>query len=772
MAKLTACEAKALLRLQAQELKEKKARARKREKKREQRQQTQSAPRGQVFPSMFGIQPSVPARQMEPQAMAQSTPAVSPFAQSLLNIGFGTAQALLQYHMMNRGQWNRDQQERVRRVVNEGNQTDPERAEFGAQFEGEEQFENEEDEDEEGDEEQQNQGGDDRPDDDQQGGGAGAGGGGGQGGGGGGNQNQNQGAGGGAGGGGGGGQGGNQGQGFGGGAGGGGGGGQGGGGNQGQNQGFGGGAGGGGGGGGQGGRGGRFFAQAPEDDDEDDDFKDAPEDDAENDDFKDPFTPPPRTVRKRWNESLGAWEEEERTAKRLNQSIPFSFGQQMDIPPPQDQMIFVPDPVYREWHGYSDERKKVFLDGMPRDKQLSYLRGYNNWLERNRRPADPNDPAFWDQTKVNVPLRQPAIPANPIFFERPSILPENPRELLNMIPEGRAPAPPVPGPIIPNMDALAERRERNRQRNEARVAQSEERKSRIQALLDQSQQLRLQFNEPIQALNEDESPRMSPYMTNAEYRNMQAVDQAFQTSTDLRRREEELMQTRNVIDNMRRQDMKSDDLVAQLNSQLKRAQDDAKEVDSLVSANQNADLIAAQAKKNKRVMFNKIDEDINIPLGTPTKQSALQPYDTFYARRTPGFHLGDRQDIYDWSNQQEDEEREKYAQSPLFGRSMALEMSNIPNMENATGVSSTGRVQYPRIPNPNFGGNEAPASLNPYAGSQSEASSSIGSLNIADNENWTEANAYNFDADISNPGRFDNPNVAAQYEATGETFFE
>jgi hypothetical protein len=161
-------------------------------------------------------------------------------------------------------------------------------------------------------------------------------------------------------------------------------------------------------------------------------------------------------------------------------------------------------------------------------------------------------------------------------------------------------------------------------------------------------------------------------------------------------------------------------------------------------------------------MFNNQDKDINIPLGTPTKQSERVPYDTFYARRTPGFHLGDRQEIYDWSNQQEDEERENYARSPLFGRSMALEMSNIPNMENATGVSSTGRVQYGNnaIPNPNFGSNEQPYS-------------NMSSFNIAERgSNWQEANAYNFDADRTNPRVFDNQNVTEQYESTGPTFNE
>jgi hypothetical protein len=844
MAKLTACEAKALLRLQAQELKEKKARARKREKKREQRQQTQSAPRGQVFPSMFGIQPSVPARQMEPQAMAQSTPAVSPFAQSLLNIGFNTAQALLQYHMMNRGQWNRDQQERVRRVVNEGNQTDPERAEFGAQFEGEEQFENEEDEDEEDDEEQQNQGGDDRPDDDQQGGGAGAGGGGGQGGGqgGGGNQNQNQGAGGGAGGGGGGDQGGggNQGQnqGFGGGAGGGGGGGQDGGGNQGQNQGFGGGAGGGGGGGqgrggggaggggggGQGGggnqgqnqgfgggagggggggqgrggggaggggggsqggggnqgqnqgfgggaggggargQGGKFSAKKPEDDAQDDEeefktndemFKwwhDANEEDAEeyaqrvkdtgnNEwarfqnlyiDWRERNNVPPRELRtqsKRITEDV-----EPRTAKRVKQfglPLALNFGSPVNSPTPPNNFLFVPDSVYRNYHGFSEVEKINFVDKIPNDRQIPYLQGYSNWLERNRRPADPSDPAFWDERKVNVPLRQPDIPANPIFFEprpQPPILPDSPRKLLEMIPEGPAPAPPVPE--IPNQNT----------------------QSLLERVRNQQQRIKdyLKSNPPQEYTSEAES-----------FQGL--LDRSEQTSTRAR----QALQAGNTA-------------LALARAARERSQA-ARNAISIQSANASDNKVVSDATQN-----------MSTPVTTPIAPKTLSFTPNIYDSEDRRFELKalqlEQERLRDMKIAKNIglpgyTERINQAQAdPRLYRNLvspvpmpSIELTNMPDLRNAVGASSSGGgyIVY-RNANPNFGVNEAPASLNPYAGSQSETDtgSNISSFNVssADDETWTEASAYNFDVNRNNTSEMEDSNVMGQYNATGETF--
>jgi hypothetical protein len=397
-------------------------------------------------------------------------------------------------------------------------------------------------------------------------------------------------------------------------------------------------------------------------------------------------------------------------------------------------MLFVPDPVYREYHEFSGRDKIDFVASIQGDeKRLQYLRGYNNWLERNRRPADPNDADFWDERKVNVPLRQPDIPANPIFFEtrpQPPILPPDPRELLEMIPEGRAPAPPVPEIPNQNTQSLLER-VRNQQQRIKDYLQSNPRQEytseaeSFQGLLDRSEQTSTRARQALQAGN------TALALARAARERSQAARNAIS------------IQSANASDN---------------------------KVVSDATQNMSTPVTTPIAPKTLSFTPYTFDEE-----DRKWDNKALQLEKERLRDMKEAKALGVRGMTQNINRANADPRLFMNLVSPVPMPS--IELQNLPDLRNAIGASSSGGgyIQY-RNANLNFGVNEAPASLNPYSEPQSETDtgSNISSFNVssADDETWTEASAYNFDVNRNNTSEMENPNVTAQYNATSETFPE
>lgn len=99
--KLTPCEEKALVALQAQQIKEKEKKAKEREKKRE-KNVKQQIPGSQVFPSLSAAMPVV--QEMRRQLLFPQGP--SREDKDLLSLGFNAANLITNYALMHAGSWN------------------------------------------------------------------------------------------------------------------------------------------------------------------------------------------------------------------------------------------------------------------------------------------------------------------------------------------------------------------------------------------------------------------------------------------------------------------------------------------------------------------------------------------------------------------------------------------------------------------------------------------------------------------------------------------